>query len=196
MGTKKTTLIILFFLTALASFATQKDSLQSKPTRFSVALGNGWTHYIDNLDYGNQNLNKDFAGLSLRFLWEPEYRLSLGAETGYYTMFFKFKNQTGSATTGEITRRITPILLLVRMRIIDHFYLSTGFGLALLTSSSKGAEQNIVTNTMSLSNYQFTASYIYPLSPRVQLGGEAKLFNFGAYNDWMYSLQAFCAYRF
>jgi hypothetical protein len=190
MDRKIIAVVLVFLLTTFAAFPQQQELASSKPVHFSLSPGTGWTHYIDNLDYGNKNLSKDFAGFSFRFLWEPEYRLSLGAETGSYTLF-KVKDQSG-----DITRRVIPILLLARMRIVNHLYLGTGFGLASLTNTSIYAGQKIVTNTMSLSNYQFSASYIYPLSTRWQLGGEVKLFDFGAYNDWMYSLQAFCAYTF
>lgn len=181
---------MVFLLIALAAFSQLQETATTKPVRFSLSLGTGWTHYIDNLEYGNQNISKDFAGFSFRFYWEPEYRLSLGAETGSYTMF-KY-----SGPSGDVTRKVIPMLLLVRMRIVDHFYLGTGFGLASLTNTSTYPGQKIVTNTMSLSNYQFSASYIYPLGTRWQLGGEAKVYDFGAYNDWMYSLQVFWAYRF
>ena len=196
MGGKNIGFIILVFLfTTLAAFPQQKDTVVTKPPYFSLTLGTGLTHYIDNLDYGNQNLSKNFAGFSFRFLWEPEYWLSLGAETGSYTMF-KVKSPPGSSTTGDVTRRVTPMILLVRMHIIDYIYLSTGFGLAFLTNISNDEAQKIVTNTTSLSNYLFSASYIYPLSKHWQLGVEAKVFDFGAYNDWMNSLQVFGTLRF
>ena len=195
MGRKNIAFVLVFLFTARAAFPQQKDTTLVKPVRFSFTLGTGLTHYVDNLDYGNQNMSNDFAGFSFRFLWEPEYRLSLGAETGSYTMF-KVKSSPGSAATGDVTRRVTPMFLLARMRIVDNFYLGTGFGLAFLTNTTNAADQKIVTNTTSLSNYQFSASYIYPINTHWQLGGEAKVFDFGAYNDWMYSLQVFGAYKF
>jgi hypothetical protein len=195
MGRKVFSVVLVLTLTAMAAFSQQDEPSPAKPVRFSIALGSGWTHYHDNMQYGNQNLRKDFAGFSLRFFWEPEYRLSLGVETGSYTLF-KAKSQSVTNATGDITRRVIPMFFLVRMRIIDNFYLGTGFGFASLSNTSTGTKQKIVTRTMSLSNYQFSASYIYPLSARWLLGGEAKLYNFGAYNDWMYALQVFCAYKF
>ena len=195
MGRKNIAFILIFLLIALVAFPQQQDTALTKPPHFSLTLGTGLTHYIDNLDYGNQNLSKNFAGFSFRVLWEPEYRLSLGAETGSYTMF-KVKSPPGSAATGDITRRVTPVFLLVRMRIVDYIYFSTGFGLAFLTNTSNDADQNIVTNTTSLSNYLFSASYIYPLSTHWQLGVEAKVSDFGAYKDWMNSLQIFGSFRF
>jgi hypothetical protein len=195
MGRKKITFVLVLLLTALAAFSQQDKPSQEKPTRFSIALGTGWTHYYDNMQYGNQNLGKDFAGFSFRFFWEPEYRLSLGVETGSYTLF-EVKSKSVSGATGDITRRVIPMFFLVRMRIIDNFYLGTGFGFASLSNTSTGTKQKIVTRTMSLSNYQLSVTYIYPLSARWKLGGESKLYNFGAYNDWMYSLQVFCVYKF
>jgi hypothetical protein len=195
MGRIKTAFVLVLCFTALAAFSQQDGPHAVKSARFTLTAGTGWTHYIDNLDNGNQNISKDFAGFSFRFFWEPEYRLSLGAETGFYTLF-KVKSQSVAGESGNISRRIIPMLLLVRMRIIDNFYLGTGFGFARLTNTATGTGQKIVTNTMSLSNYQFSVSWIYPLSSRWQLGGEAKLYNFGAYNDWMYSVQALCAWRF
>ena len=194
MSRKYIAFVLVFLLTAMAAFPQQKEPALAKPFHYSVTLGTGWTHYIDNLEYGNEDLGNDFAGYSFRFLWEPEYRLSLGAETGIYTLF-KVKSKS-AAIPGDITRRITPVFLLARMRIFDHFYLGTGFGLAFLTNSTTTNHQKIVTNTTSLSNYLFSASYICPISPRWQLGGEVKVFNFGAYNDWVYSLQVFGAFRF
>ena len=195
MGRKNIAFVLVFLLTALSAFPQHQDSALAKPLHFSFTVGACLTHYIDNLDYGNQNLSKNFAGISFRFLWEPEYRLSLGAETGIYTMF-KVKSPPGSATTGDITRRITPMFLLVRMRVVDYIYLSTGFGLAFLTNTSNDMDQKIVTKTTSLSNYLFSATYIYPISKHWQLGVEAKLFDFGAYKDWMNSLQVIGAFRF
>ena len=88
-----------------------------------------------------------------------------------------------------------PLLLLVRMRIVDNFYLGAGVGLALITNKAAGANQKIVTKTTSLSNYEVSGSYIVPLSKHWQVGGELKMFNFGNLDDWMYSIQALCAVR-
>ncbi len=195
MGRKMTAFVLVFIFTAMTAFPQSGGPYPDKPTRFSLTLGGGWTHYFDNLDNGNQNLSKDFAGYSFLFFWEPEYRLSLGVETGYYTLF-KLQSKANSTLKGDISRQVIPMLMLVRMRIVDDFYLSTGFGFARLTNSATENGQKIVTNTLSLSNYQLSASYIYPLSTHWQLGGEFKMYDFGAYDDWMYSVQLLCSFRF
>jgi hypothetical protein len=186
---------ILLVFCSIALFSQQKDSVKKvRLNHYSLTIGTGWTHYYNNLEYGDQKIKQDFAGLSFKFYWEPEYRLSLGLETGYYKMF-RVTNQIGTDTTVEVDRTVVPLLLLVRMRVIDNVYLSAGMGLGFIYNKASGPNNEITTKTTSLSNYKFTGSYIYPLSDRWRVGGEVMLFNFGTYDDWMYSIQAVCAVR-
>lgn len=176
-------------------FSQQLEQNKSGQSSFTVSLSGGWTHYVDNLEYGNKNLNQNFAGFNFRFYWEPEHRLSLGAETGLITLF-KAKSQPGSVVEGDVTRKVIPLFLLIRMRTFENFYLGTGFGVANLNNVASYNGQTLKTSTLSFANYQFSASYIYPLSSHWQLGGEAKVYEFGAFTDWVCALQLFCVYRF
>jgi hypothetical protein len=187
--------VLLLVLNSLLAFSQEKDSSNIKLSHYSLAIGTGWTHYFNNLEYGDKNITSDFGGISFRFFWEPEYRLSLGLESGYYRLF-KVKGQLTPDITGEAVRSVIPMLLLARMRIVDNFYLGTGFGLAIIKNKTTGGSQQVNTSTLSLSNYEATASYIYPINTRFHIGGEMKLNNYGSLNDWMYSLQVFGAIRF
>jgi hypothetical protein len=194
MGRIKTglTLVLIFF--TLGVYSQKKDSVKVHLNHYTLTVGAGWTHYINNLEYGDQGIRKDFAGLSFKFFWEPEYRLSLGLETGYYKLF-KISGQVNADTSYQIDRTVVPMLLLVRMRIVDNVYLGAGLGLAFVTNKVAGAGQEIVTKTTSLSNFELSGSYIYPLSKHWQVGGEFKTFSFGSLEDWMYSVQALCVVR-
>ena len=182
-------------LFALAGYSQHADSIKVHLNHYTLTLGTGWTHYINNLEYGNQHIRQDFAGVSLKFFWEPEYRLSLGLESGYYHLF-QVKDQLTPDLDVRVDRTIVPLLLLVRMRIIDNVYIAGGMGLASLTNRASGGTQTITTHVWSYSNYELSASYIYPLGKHWRLGGEAKMFEFGSLDDWMYSLQIFCGLRF
>jgi hypothetical protein len=186
-------LILIFF--SYTAFSQRRDSLKIHLNHYSLAIGTGWTHYINNLKNGDQKIRQDFAGLSFKFSWEPEYRLSLGLETGYYKLF-KVTNQVRPDTSLEVSRNIIPLMLLVRMRIVDHLYLTAGMGLAIIYNKVSIASDKITTKTWSFSNYDFTTSYIYPVSRHWQIGGEVKMYNFGNLNDWMYALHMICAFRF
>ena len=186
------TLILAFF--TLAVFSQQKDSVKVHLNHYTLTIGAGWTHYFNNLENWDNNIHKDFAGVSFKFFWEPEYRLSLGLESGYYELF-KVTGQLPDNTSVEVKRTVVPLLLLARMRIVDNVYLGAGFGIALLTNKTAGGDQKIVTKTTSLSNFELSGAYIYPLSKHMLDGGEMKMFHFGSYSDWMYSLQATFAFK-
>ncbi len=176
-------------------YSQKNDSGKLRLNHYSFTIGTGWTHYINNLESGGQNIQKDYAGVSLKFFWEPEHLLSLGLETGYYKLFVA-KGQLTDNTTGQVDRSVIPLLLLIRMRIIQNVHLGVGTGIALINNKTVGGKQKVITETISLSNFEFSGTYIYPLSKHWLVGGEVKLFHFGNTEDTMYSIQATFAWRF
>ena len=185
--------LVLVFL-SLVVFSQQKDSVKVRLNHYSFTIGAGWTHYINNLENYDQNMKNDFAGVSFKFFWEPEHRLSLGLETGYYKLF-KITNQVNQDTSVQIDRSLVPLLLLVRMRIVKNVYLGAGMGISFITNKVSGAGQEIKTTMNSLANFELSGSYIYPLSKHWLVGGELKVFHSGTLEDWIYSVQALCAFR-
>ena len=176
-------------------YSQNNDSVKVRLNHYTLTIGAGWTHYINNLEMGGQNLQKDYAGVSLKFFWEPEHRLSLGLETGYYKLFMA-KGQLTDNTTGQVDRSIVPVLFLIRMRIIDNVHLGIGTGLALIMNKTAGGKQKVLTETISLSNFELSGAYIYPLSKHWLVGGEVKLLHVGNTEDNMCTIQATCAVRF
>jgi hypothetical protein len=194
MGKIKSSLTLVLVFFTMVVFSQKSDSTKVRLNHYTFTIGTGWTHYINNLDYGDQKIQQNFAGVSMKFFWEPEHRLSLGLETGYYKLF-KITDQINADTSIEINRTVVPMLLLARMRIVDNVYLGVGMGLAFITNKASGINQEISTKVTSLSNFEFSAAYIYPLSKHWLIGGECKGFHFGNLDDWMYSIQATCAVR-
>jgi hypothetical protein len=190
---------VIFFIVlsvfSVSAFCQQSDTLQKRKNSYVIETGAGWTHYFNNLEYGDKNIKTDFAGVSMRLFWEPEYRLSLGIESGYYRLF-KVEGNLDSGMPFEVDRDVIPIMLLARMRIAGNLFLGTGFGLALIKNKSLVENEMIKTNTLSLSNYELSAAYIYPLNSHLKIGGEMKVYNYGSLNDWLYSLQLFGVVRF
>ena len=89
-----------------------------------------------------------------------------------------------------------PLLLLVRMRVVDNFYLGAGIGLAFINNKASSGGKELITKTTSMSNYEVSGAYIYPLNKYFLVGGECKVFRFANLNDWMYSIQATFAVKF
>jgi len=194
MFRKHLIIIILILCFGPLSFSQKDDPPGVRLNHYSLAIGLGWAHYINTLEIGGDQATINSPGLALRFFWEPEHRLSLGLETGFYRLY-KVKSQTYTNTGGQVTMSGVPFLLSVRMRIVDRFYLSAGAGLAAMFNKVTGIDNKIESTIISYSNYQFSASYIYPLAKHWQVGGEFKFLNFGKTADWMYTLQVFCAVR-
>ena len=191
--------IKILFTVALVSlcsvaFSQQKDSTKVRLNHYTFMVGAGWTHYYNNLENGDENIKNNSLGASFKFFWEPEHRLSLGLQTGYYKLF-QVTNQVGQDTSVQIDRSLIPFLLLVRMRIIDNVYLGAGVGISVMTNTAAGVNQEISTNMTSLANLEVAGSYLYPLSKHWIVGGELKLFYSGSMEDWIYSVQAVCAFK-
>lgn len=184
--------LVLFIAPVVVSQVN--DPVKVKRNHYSLAIGLGWAHYLNTLEIGGDQATINSLGLSMRFFWEPEHRLSLGLETGFYRLY-KVKSKTYTDVTGQATMSAVPLLLAVRMRVVDRFYLSAGAGLAAMFNKVIGIDNKINSTIISFSNYQFSTSYIYPLSKHWQVGGEFKFLNFGKTADWMYTLQVFCAVR-
>lgn len=189
MAKKQIIVVLLMFFLVPSVFADKKDTTKVSKNHYSLAVGIGWSHYINTLEIGKDNASINSAGLSMKFFWEPEHRLSLGLETGYYQLY----NVKG--VNGQAKMSVIPLLLNIRMRIVDHFYLSTGAGLAVMINQVSGIDSKLTNNILSLSNYQFSGSYIYPLNRHWQVGGELKVLNYGKTADWMYTIQAVCAVK-
>ncbi len=194
MAKRQVFFLVLSLFLSYSGFSQRADSIRVKNNHYSLAVGLGWAHYINTLEIGKDNATINSFGLSLKFFWEPEHRLSLGLESGFYRLY-KVKSKTYTDVQGQATMSAMPLLLVVRMRIVDHFYLSAGGGLAMMFNKVTGIDNKLNSNVLSLSNYQFSGSYLYPLAKHWQVGGEFKVLNFGKASDWMYTLQAVCAVR-
>lgn len=175
-------------------FSQENNKKSEKLNHYSLALGLGWTHYINTLEIGKEQAKTNSPGVSFRFFWEPEHRLSLGLETGYYRLY-KVSGKTYTDVSGNVTMTALPFMLTVRMRVVDKLYLSAGAGVAAMFNKISGIDTQINSTILSMSNYQFSASYIIPFKDRLRFGAEAKLYNFGKTVDWIYGLQVFCAVR-
>jgi len=193
---KRTLIIGLLCMMACGIISAQNnDSIPKTRSHYTLAIGAGWSHYFSNMELvPARNVQKNFIGASFRFMWEPEYRLSLGLETGLYRIF-----RVDSVLTTEYTMDarmyVVPLLLVIRMRIVDHFYLSIAPGLAMEFSSISGIGDKIKVTQLSLANFEGTASYLYPLNRHFEVGSEARFFYIGLTNDYIMSLNAVFAVR-
>jgi hypothetical protein len=180
---------ILFFLALAGSVRSQT---MDSTLRMSAMIGAGWTHYYNNLIAGREGLKNNFLGSSFRLMWEPEHRLSVGLETGHYKLY-DASLQPGNGTASV---SIIPLMANFRMRILKGFYLTGGTGIALLKSELNSASGSSKSQTISYSDVQLSALYLYNLSPQLSVGGELKFLWIDKTDDFATGLQAVVRWRF
>lgn len=194
----RTILLLIIAELALVNICLgqKADSVAKPKSTFSVCIGAGWTHYINTLQITDDKfVKKDYIGGSLRVLWEPGYRISMGVESGFYRVYKVFKEITPDVSGQSILYNV-PIFLVARMRVVNNFYISVAPGISVLFSKIRGVGPPIRSVQWSFSNFQADASYLYPLNKHLQVGASANFLTIGKTNDYMYSFFGVLAVKF
>lgn len=186
----------LILIIAFSAVHLAGNAQEEKPRNWSVGAGLGWFHYINTLDFGANLAATDHAGYTFRFMWEPEHRLSIGLESGYYTIYSIDRPPSGTDPGGSAKLTSVPILLSFRMRVLPDFYVSGGPGLAIMYSNVNVLDNEASSSFLSLANFHFSAMYRKTISDHFDLGAEAKFLNFGKTEDYGFSLQIVGSYHF
>lgn len=177
----------------LASVGSTLGQKMDTTLRLSVQVGTGWTHYYNNLVIGHNSAKNNFLGGSLRIMWEPEHRLSIGMETGYYKLY-SVTLQPGDG--GNAGLAVIPLMANIRMRIVKGFYLTGGTGIAFLKSEVNSPGGNSKSTVISYANVQLSGLYLHRITEQFSIGGELKFLWVDKTNDSIHSLQAVASYRF
>jgi len=190
---------IIIFIIAMLSFnnaEAQKIDTNKVKQRYSLALSLGWSHYINSIvTVDSKDVHKDFFGGSARFLWEPGYRISLGFEFDFFRIYY-VKQALAPKIVARSAMYAVPFFLVARIRLAKNFYFSAAPGITMLYSRITGVGNKVKSIQWSFSNFQFCASYLYPLNYHFQVGGEGKFYSIGKVNDLAYSLQVTGVYKF
>jgi hypothetical protein len=187
---RKAFIILLILVPALVS------AQDGKPLNFSVGAGAGWFRYINTLDQGAKLAEVNQVGYTFRFHWEPEHRLSMGIESGYYTIYSMDRGPYTTGPGGSAKLTTIPLLLSFRVRVLPNLFLSGGPGMAIMYSNVTVQNSTANSSFLSMANLHVSAMYRVKISDRFDIGGEVKFLNFGKTEDYGYSIQVVGAYRF
>jgi hypothetical protein len=192
MSLRAAILLIVCVLSGLEATAQDK-----KPNNWSVGGGFGWFHYVNTLDRGTGQVKPNQLGYTFRFMWEPEHRLAMGVESGYYTLYDINKDSTSaSPVAGQASLTAIPIMLVLRMRLLPNVFLSGGPGLTLMNSEASAYGNTSKSSFLSLSNVHVSVMYRKRISERFDIGAEGKFLYFGKTEDYGFSVQVVGAYHF
>jgi hypothetical protein len=121
---KVLTAVLLCFVSLQAS--AQMDSTMKH--RFTVYGGFGPNYYFNNLVIAKNSVNEFNYSFVGRIMWEPEHRLSVGIETGYYRLYtVNFNGPQHS----KVVNSAVPIQVVIGMRIHKVFYTNLSMGLSI-----------------------------------------------------------------
>lgn len=170
---------------------------EKKPLNWSVGGGVGWFHYINTLKVGAGKVDNNQFGYTFRMMWEPEHRLAMGIESGYYTLYSIAKDSTSTnPLVGQAKLIALPLMLAIRMRILPNVYLSGGPGITIMYTEASVLGSSSQSSFMSLSNLHVSGMYRKRIGERLDIGVEAKYLYFGKTEDYGFSLQVVGAYHF
>jgi hypothetical protein len=142
--------------------------------RFTIYGGVGPNYYFNNLAIFKNNVNELNYSFVGRIMWEPEHRLSLGIETGYYRLYTL--NFNGPAQS-RVVNSAVPIQVVIGMRIHKVFYTNLSMGLSILTNDvTTNFTGDFDAKAVSAADFTLTLGYKKMLGERFSLGAETKVF--------------------
>ncbi len=182
-----------------ASMATYSQS-QDKSRSIKLTMGGGIGHFFNTfsnvLDEDVRNERPSFCG---KLLWQPEYRLSIGIESGYYFMYSTTRIQTNIGSEKLTSKlKVVPIFLSLSMNVVNHLDINFGTGWADMIYTVNPAQSKadkVVGTAYSMSNYTTGFTYSYQLGKKFTLGSEFKYLYLRKTNDSHVSLLFNISYK-
>lgn len=189
-------IVIMCFLEHFCIAQNTWNTRDSVARGVSIYVNTGISHYINTLqiDASRVGLKQNFSCSSFRFMWEPEHRLSLGVETGYYKVYEVQLVEGKNINTAALS--VIPILFCIQMRIFKRFFASVATGISIHHSEVNYLNNHAESQTMTFSNLQFSTGYIYPITKQFGLGLKAQFLSENKTEDSIFSLQAVVRYQF
>jgi hypothetical protein len=165
-----------------------------------LALGGGYGYFIN--PFTNVLDNKaviNRPAFSAKLVWQPEHRLRVGLESGYYCIYSTTLSQNHANTEVLTTNlNVVPIFMSFSMKIVNHFEINFASGWASMIYSieDNNSKKNISeSHFYSMSNFSTGCSYYLPLGEKIDLGAEFKYMYLGKTDDMYLSILVNLSYK-
>ena len=194
MTQRKLLIGFVLCLVALSEVSAQ-DNAAAQEHRWTLNAGIGPNYYLNNLVVAKGKVTEVNYSFVARVMWEPEYFLSLGFETGYNRLYSLSGNasQTGNISIVNVA---IPLQVVISMKFLKHYYCNFNLGQAILLNNVSTAKQgNNDASVVSLGDFGACIGYRKDISERFTLGGELKGYYSTKLNDRNISLVFMAGYR-
>ena len=194
-----TSYIACILLVCSANRCMAQEAVSKKPAktaRFILYAGLGPNFYFNNLVLAKDEVNEFNYAFVARFMWEPEYFLSIGFETGYNKLYTVSAGK-GTANELHIVNAAIPLQGVVSMKFLKHFYGNFTMGQSILLNKvSRANKEDDKATTFSLSDFGLAFGYRKPVGEKWYLGTELKGYYSTKLNDKNIGLVFMAGYRF
>ncbi len=193
--TVRTLLISFFICLSTMAFAQAPETTATPKHRWMLYGGIGPNVYFNNLEVADDKVKPVNYTFVARLMWEPEYLLRIGIETGY-NQLYTISGSNPATGDVSIVNAVIPIQGVISMKFLDHFYgnFNLGFGLLLnnVTTQNQG---NFDDSVMSLGDFAAAIGYRKDMSERFTLGAELRGTYSGKLQDKNIALCFMAGYR-
>lgn len=188
---------VLIFVLSITSASAQTAATapSGKKHRWIVYGGVGPNYYINNLEVAADKVKPLNYSFVARLMWEPEYFLRLGFETGYNQLYRMSGTHPATGDVSIVNASI-PIQFVVSMQFLKHYYWNFGMGQAFLMNNvSTDKLGNYDASVLSLGDFTATLGYRKDISERFTLGAEFRGYYSGKLEDKNLALVFMAGYR-
>ena len=181
---KKYIVVILFVMTGLSLFGQYEE----KSRALKLTLGGGYGYYFNTFtNVLDEDVKNSRPSFSAKLMWQPEYRLRIGVESGYYEIYSTTRIETISKTQKLTTNlNVIPLFITLSMKTSKHFDINFATGGAIMNYGvivNKSKKSRIEGSTLSLSNFAAGFTWYLPLGERFEFGSEFKYLYLGKTRD-------------
>jgi hypothetical protein len=175
-------LSLLFLTFSLSASFNAMGAEKTRSIKFTGGAGYGifFNPYSNAPEYETKIIRPAFSG---KLLWEPEYRLSIGVESGYYFIYStNIKSENNSDEYMTTNLNVIPLFLTLSMKVINHLEVNFATGwasLIYLIKTNDSYENMTIGQLYSMSDFSAGISYYFPINKSVDIGAEIKYLYIG-----------------
>lgn len=186
---KLISLLVFLFFVQLASAQQMK-----RVSGISIYATAGPNYYLNNFKEFRKRVNTVNYNLSVRVMWEPAYRVSIGLKTGYYKLYTV--SFTGAKANANFDLTAIPIQLLVKTKISQHFYAFYGMGPSVCLNTMQASNgEAIHASFTSFADMSTGFGYSKSINKKLSLGGEFEYFHSSKSAENIISLEFVVGWR-
>lgn len=186
---------IVVALCSLGTTALAQTDASPKPHRWVVYGGIGPNLYFNNLEIAADKVKPLNYSFVARLMWEPEYFMRIGIETGY-NQLYRMSGSNSATGNVSIVNSVVPIQGVVSMKFSEHIYANFNLGFGILYNNvSTDKLGDFDASVMSLGDFAMAIGYRKDISDRFTVGGELRGYYSGKLQDRNIALVILAGYR-